>query len=96
MAQAALADLTCTKAMVHDSGRYIQHQAHQMQLMNQEIMALRAGNMHQHDIIMKKMNQEKVGLLLPWVARLLGRLVSCSIACLVGGLLGRFVSWSIG
>jgi hypothetical protein len=57
--QAALADLTCTKAMVHDSGRFIQHQTHQMQMMHEEIMALRAGNMHQHDIIMKKMNEEK-------------------------------------
>jgi len=57
--QAALADLTCTKAMVHDSGRFIQHQTHQIQMMHEEIMALRAGNMHQHDIIMKKMREEK-------------------------------------
>lgn len=57
--QAALADLTCTKAMVHDSGRFIQHQTHQIQMMHEEIMALRAGNMHQHDIIMQKMREEK-------------------------------------
>jgi hypothetical protein len=57
--QAALADLTCTKAMVHDSGRFIQHQTRQIQMMHQEIMALRAGNMHQHDIIVKKMREEK-------------------------------------
>lgn len=57
--QAALADLTQTKAVVADSGRYISHQSSQMAMMNQEIMCLRAGNMHQHDIIMKKMAREQ-------------------------------------